>query len=81
MLSFRKSSDPDFSNDTKYDLVIIHKLDLLLKEQVQQRLDLSTINSLIKTLMADSGIQKQVDDYFDERETSPQTDTENTGTD
>ncbi len=81
MLSFKKSSDPDFSNDSKYDFVIIHKLDLLLKEQVQQRLDLSTINSLIKTLMADSGIQKQVDDYFDERETSPQTDTENTGTD
>ncbi len=81
MLSFKKSSDPDFSNDSKYDFVIIHKLDLLLKEQVQQRLDLSTINSLIKTLMADSGIQKQVDDYFDERETSPQTDTENTDTD
>ncbi len=74
MLSFKKSSDPDFSNDSKYDLVIIHKLDLLLKEQVQQRLDLSTINSLIKTLMADSGIQKQVDEYFDDRETSPQTD-------
>ncbi len=75
MLSFKKSSDPDFLN-----YPIIHKLDLLLKEQVAQRKDLSVINALLKSLMADIGTQRQVDEYFekdDESEiapTSPQTD-------
>ncbi len=61
MLSFKKSSDPDFLNNT-----IVHKLDLLLKEQLEQRKDLSVINSLIHRILADAGIQKQVDEYFKE---------------
>ncbi len=69
MLSFKKSSDPDFLNST-----IGIKLDLLLKEQRNQRLDLSVINSLLKSIKADIGVQKQVDDFFDDDETSPQTD-------
>ncbi len=74
MLSFTKSSDPDFSNET-----IIHKVDLLLNEQVAQRKDLSVINALLKSLISDIGVQKQVDDYFEEDTTndyatSPQTD-------
>ncbi len=79
MLSFKKSKESDFSNYT-----IIHKVDLLLKEQVAQRKDLSVINALLKSLMADIGTQRQVDEYFekdDESEfltpaesTSPQTD-------
>ncbi len=79
MLLHKKSRAPDFlSNPT------IHKLDLLLKEQVAQRKDLSVINALLKSLMADIGTQRQVDEYFekdDESEyisaaesTSPQTD-------
>ncbi len=80
MLQFKKSREPDFSN---YN--IKHKLDLLLKEQVQQRLDLANINALLKSLMADSGVQKQVDDFYGQspqdmaeeiEETSPQTDLE-----
>ncbi len=81
MLLSKKSREPDFlSNPT------IHKLDLLLKEQVAQRKDLSVINALLKSLMADIGTQRQVDEYFekdDESEyltpaesTSPQTDLE-----
>ncbi len=79
MTLFQKSREPDFFNK-----IIIHKLDLLLKEQVAQRKDLSVINALLKSLMADIGTQRQVDDYFekdDESEyitdavsTSPQTD-------
>ncbi len=61
MILFQKSSDPDFFNKT-----ILHKLDLLLKEQVNQRKDLSVINALLKSLRADVGTQKQVDDYFEE---------------
>ncbi len=75
MLYFKKSSDPDFLNsNTK---ITIHKIDLLLKEQVNQRKDLSVINALLKSLIADIGVQKQVDDYFEETadddSTSPQT--------
>ncbi len=71
MLLLKKSKESDFFTNT-----IVHKLDLLLKEQVQQRLDLSNINALLKSMMADSGLQKQVDEYFTEDETSPQTDLE-----
>ncbi len=61
MLSFKKSSEPDFSNET-----IVYKLNLLLKEQHHQRLDLSVINALLKTSYADKGVQKQVDDFYAE---------------
>ncbi len=60
MLSFNKSSNPDFLNN-----LIAHKLDLLLKEQVEQRKDLSVINNLIHKLDLDKNLQKQVDEYFD----------------
>ncbi len=67
MLSFKKSSEPDFSNET-----MSHKLDLLLKEQVEQRKDLSIINALLHSLMADIGTQKQVDDYFEDKTDIPE---------
>ncbi len=70
MLSFKKSSDPDFLNN-----LIVHKLDLLLKEQVQQRLDLANINAILKEGFHDKNLQTQVDQYFEE-DTSPQTDLE-----
>ncbi len=83
MLLHKKSREPDLLYNPT-----IHKLDLLLKEQVAQRKDLSVINALLKSLMADIGTQRQVDEYFekdDESEyissaesTSPQTDSENT---
>ncbi len=76
MLSFKKSSNPDFLTDPKK--ITIHKLDLLLKEQVEQRKDLSVLNSMLKQLLIDKGLQRQVDEYFGEDETSPQTDTDET---
>ncbi len=66
MLQFKKSSEPDFSNSN--NKITIHKLDILLKEQVNQRKDLSVINALLKSLIADIGLQKQVDTYFDKDE-------------
>ncbi len=75
MLSFKKSSDPDFSNDSTR--ITIHKINLLLKEQVEQRKDLSVILALLKSVITNVNIQKQVDDYFEEKEeTSPQTEPE-----
>ncbi len=80
MFTKTKSREPDFYFINQ----LTHKLDLLLKEQVNQRKDLSIINALLKSLIADIGVQKQVDNYFehdDESEyitpqesTSPQTD-------
>ncbi len=74
MLTFKKSSDPDFLK-LKHSSLTVHKLDLLLKEQVEQRKDLSVINAMLKTLIADFGTQKQVDDYYDSP-TSPQTESD-----
>ncbi len=71
MLQFKKSSDPDFLNYKH----ISHLLDLILKEQRNQRLDLSAINALIKTLATNSGIQKQVDSYFKDTEDIPEEET------
>ncbi len=78
MLLSKKSREPDFLSNP-----IIHKLDLLLGEQVAQRKDLSVINALLKSLMADIGTQRQVDEYFEKdneseyisaaESTSPQT--------
>ncbi len=72
MLYFNKSRDPDFLNYKHIEL----QLDLLLKEQRNQRLDLANLNALVKHLLVDKGLQKQVDQYFEDDETSPQTDLE-----
>ncbi len=64
MLQFNKSKASDFSN---YN--ISNQLDLLLKEQRNQRLDLANINALVKQLLVNKGLQKQVDSYFEEDET------------
>ncbi len=60
MLQFKKSSNPDFLNYKHIEL----QLDLLLKEQRNQRLDLANINALIKSIIANSGVQKQVTDFY-----------------
>ncbi len=72
MLQFKKSSDPDFLNYKHIEL----QLDLLLKEQRNQRLDLANLNALVKRLLVDKGLQRQVDQYFEDDQTSPQTDLE-----
>ncbi len=64
MLSFKKSSDPDFLNSN----ILVHKLDLLLKEQLEQKKDLSVITVLLKQMIADTGVQKQVTDFYDSEE-------------
>ncbi len=45
-----------------------------LTEQQRQRADLADIKRLINRLINDLALQKQVDDYMDQDETSPQTD-------
>lgn len=72
MFDKQKSSHPDF-----YLSYIQSALKRIENEQVHQRKDLSVINALLKTLMSDIGTQRQVDDYFESHETSPQTDEDN----
>ncbi len=62
MLYFNKSREPDFLNYKHIEL----QLDLLLKEQRNQRLDLANLNALVKHLLVDKGLQKQVDQYFED---------------
>ncbi len=69
MLLHKKSREPDFLSNP-INKITIHKIDLLLKEQVAQRKDLSVINALLKSLMADIGTQRQVDEYFEKDDES-----------
>ncbi len=65
-----KSTDADFKKmfsiiETiqKNVLYLTYRIDTLLKE--------------VKSLTVDKGLQQQVDTYFDDDETSPQTDSDN----
>ncbi len=66
MLSFKKSSDPDFLNST-----IRTSLNRIEKEQVEQRKDLSVLNVLIHTLINHAKLQKQVDEFFEDKKDIP----------
>ncbi len=55
---------------------ISHTLAVLLNEQRHQRADLATVKRQLHTLLNLLKLQKQVDDYFERDETSPQTDSE-----
>ncbi len=68
MFTKTKSSEPD--------LYFIKQLESSLNrienEQVHQRKDLSVINALLKALISDIGVQKQVTEYFEEDEHIPE---------
>ncbi len=57
--------------------IFINKLENIQTEQRHQRSDLAIILRLINGLINDLHLQKQVDDYFEDDETSPQTDQDN----
>ncbi len=50
---------------------LINKLDVMLTEQRKQRSDLSTIIRMLQNLINDTNLQKQVDEYFEDTEDSP----------
>ncbi len=68
MFNYTKSPET-FNNST-----IKHWLEILLNEQKHQRGDLATIKRQLHTIINSLALQKQVDEYFEEDETSPQTD-------
>ncbi len=67
-----------FKSSKRTDLLenIITRLELILAEQRHQRSDLNTLRRMFTKLHNDLKLQKQVDDYYDSQETSPQTDYE-----
>ncbi len=65
-----------FKSEADFHKIVFNKLDMLLSEQRHQRQDLTTIIRLITGMVIDKSLQKQVDQYFDDDETSPQTDSD-----
>ncbi len=63
-----KSSEPDLKFNIQSQLKIINGNLLYLTKEVDQ------VVRLVKQLATDKGLQQQVDKYFEEDETSPQTD-------
>ncbi len=60
MIQFLKSGEPDLKK--LYQLI-----DMLLTEQRHQRMDLNTIKRQLSRLINDSKLQKQVDEYYEEK--------------
>ncbi len=56
---------------------LCQQLDTIQTELRHQRADNVQILFLLNKLLVDKGLQQQVDEYFDEDETSPQTDSDN----
>ncbi len=54
-----------FKSPQDFHKIVFNKLDMLLAEQRNQRHDLFVCIKLIKQLVNNNELQKQVDDYFD----------------
>ncbi len=67
-----------FKSPQDFHKIVFNKLDMLLAEQRHQRSDLAILLRLIQELINNTNLQKQVDEYFEDDETSPQTEPENT---
>ncbi len=66
-----KSSEPDLKFNIQSQFRVINGNILYLTREVD------LIVRLVKQLTVDKGLQQQVDKYFDDDETSPQTDSDN----
>ncbi len=65
-----KSTDADFKK-------MFSIIETIQKNVLYMTYHLDSMSKEIKKLTVNTGLQKQVDEYFEEDETSPQTDTEN----
>ncbi len=66
-----KSSEPDLKFNLQSQLKVLNQNILYLTREVDQ------IVRLVKQLAINKGLQQQVDKYFEDDETSPQTDQAN----
>ncbi len=67
---FSKSNESDFRNKLQSDLDILMKNVLYITHQID------ALKKVVVHIDANTGLQKQVDEYFDRDETSPQTEPE-----
>ncbi len=65
-----------FKSQQDFHKIVFNQLDMLLTEQRNQRNDLRQLQSTLNRLITDKALQKQVDTYFEDDETSPQTDSD-----
>jgi len=72
MLKFNRiSPSADF-----YSKLLLEKLDITNKNVLYCTHELDKIKKIVTTLANSSNLQKQVDEYFEDDETSPQTDSD-----
>ncbi len=67
---FSKSSEPDFRNKFQSDLNILMKNMLYCTHQIDKCL------LVLRRLDADTGVQKQVNDYYDSKDSTQEEDKE-----
>ncbi len=60
-----------FKSDADFHKILFNKLDMLLTENRHQRMDLADIKRVLHMLNTDSSLQKQVDEYMDEKTDVP----------
>ncbi len=65
-----------FKSEADFHKIVFNKLDMVLAEQRHQRMDLTIIIRKLTKMTINDDLQKQVDQYFEEDETSPQTEPE-----
>ncbi len=65
-----------FKSEADFHKIVFNKLDMLLAEQRHQRIDLTALLRMSSKLLVDKDLQKQVDQYFEDDETSPQTESD-----
>ncbi len=63
-------------NDSIHLGILDRRLELIQTEMRRQRSDLHDITGMLNKLLVDKHLQFQVDEFFEEDETSPQTELE-----
>ncbi len=63
-----------FKSQQDFHKIVFKQLETVLAEQRHQRRDLADVLRMLQLLINDKNLQTQVDQYFENDETSPQTD-------
>ncbi len=66
-----------FKSEADFHKIVFNKLDMVLAEQRHQRSDLGLLIREMTKVINSMNLQKQVDEYFEDDETSHQTDSDN----
>ncbi len=61
-----------FKSQQDLQKIVQRDLELLLNEQRHQRADLDSIRHMLRQLINSANLQRQVDDYFDDKEDIPE---------